>query len=393
MYQSLLNLFFLLGLSGAFYGCSFDPAPKLVQCTQSYEYGQGYFATPPELWSTDFSQSISGELPALLQTKLEVIVDSILRKTPAVSIAIGIPGVGRWSIHKGLTISTGTDSVLPHQQFQAGSITKLFVSTVMQQLIEEGKVSLSDTLAQWYPEVPFSNYISIQQLLRNTTGLNNFNDLPSMTPTYRSPDSIIATITENDFYFCPGRSGLYSNTGYLILGRLIEHIEQKSLHAVFQEKIVQNISLEHTALRHKGDTIQVVGGHSNGRTEFVQDNYATPFSAGSLSSQAHDLVTFMHSFMSGALLKTTTVHSMLTNLTSMPQYGPVFYGAGIQAYSILGGPGYMVGHSGGIPGFNAILVYVVQDNIFISVMHNDKEIPVEVSLWDIVKAVREYREN
>ncbi|MFM1817091.1 MAG: hypothetical protein RLZ98_3786, partial [Pseudomonadota bacterium] len=180
----------------------------------------------------------------------------------------------------------------------------------------------------------------------------------------------------------------YSNTGYAMLGVIIEDIEHRSLRESFQERFARPLGLTQTTLRYPGDDITVVSGHVGGATVDVPDQYATPFAAGGLASTAEDLVTFWHALLSGQLVPTATVRAMFADLAPMDASGQMFYGRGVQLYDIPQGPGLMLGHSGGITGFTSVVAYVVADDMYVSVVFNDQKIPAEAGLWAVVRAVR-----
>jgi D-alanyl-D-alanine carboxypeptidase len=275
--------------------------------------------------------------------------------------------------------------------FQAASTTKTFTATVVMQLVREGRLRLDQTLETWFPDAPNTAVTTIEQLLRHTSGLVSFNALPSWTLDYRTPREAIALATAEPPQFCPGANWAYTNTGYAMLGVIIERLEEKPLHEVFAARLIGPLGLEHTTLRWRDDAAPVVSGHVGGRPVDVPDGYATPFAAGGLASTAEDLVTFWHALLGGRVLPGETVRTMFLAMSPMPPTGQMFYGRGVQFYDIADGPGVMLGHSGGITGFTSIVAYVAADDLYVSVIFNEQQVPAEAGLWAIVRAIRAVR--
>lgn len=125
----------------------------------------------------------------------------------------------------------------------------------------------------------------------------------------------------------------------------------------------------------QGDDVTVATGRMGGKSVEMPDGYATPFASGSLASTADDLVTFWHAFLGGRVVSSETVREMFTDLAPMNPSGQMFYGRGVQLYDISQGPGLMLGHSGSIIGFTSVVAYVVADDMFVSVIFNDQQVP------------------
>ncbi|MFD4355593.1 serine hydrolase domain-containing protein [Nocardia sp. NPDC058518] len=122
----------------------------------------------------------------------------------------------------------------PHSRFRIGSITKTFVATVVLQLVDEGKVTLDGSIAAHLPEpIPGGDRITVRQLMNHTSGLYDYMKEPGMsTNRWRgddrfrthAPRDLLATAVGHDPYFAPGARFRYSNTNYIALGLLIEHV-------------------------------------------------------------------------------------------------------------------------------------------------------------------------
>lgn len=369
--------------------------PVCTTSTASPVYaGPPMRSAPDAVWRKDFSRPIDGELPAELQKTLGDALDKMLPHVPAASVAVAIPGEGMWSATRGLANKATSTPVVADQAFQVASTGKTFTAAVVLQLVAEGKLKLGDTIDKWFPEAPNARLITIEQLLRHTNGLVSFNALSSFGTAYRTPAEVIALGTAQPPQFCPGTNWSYTNTGYAMLGVIIEKTEGMPLSEVLTKRLLRPLSLTHTVMRKPGVALPVVSGHAGGRPVDAPDQYATPYAAGALASTASDLVHFWHALLAGQVLPAATLHRMFTDMP--PMLGPyagsnAFYGMGVQLYDVPDGPGLMLGHSGGIEGFTSIVAYVPADDVYIAVSFNEKNVAAEAGLWALLRAVRAYR--
>ena len=364
-------------------------------CAPSPVYaGPPMRSAPDAVWQKDFRRSIDGELPAGLQASLGNALDKMLQHVPAASVAVAIPGEGTWSATRGLARKEPPQPVAPEQPFQVASTAKTLTAAVVLQLVEERKLALGDTIDRWFPDAPNAGLITIEQLLRHTSGIVSFNALPTFGTAYRTPAEIIALGTAQKPQFCPGTNWSYTNTGYAMLGVIIEKVEGAPLADVFAKRLIRPLSLTHTVMRRPGVELPVATGHAAGRPVDAPDQYATPYAAGALASTGGDLVRFWHALLAGRVLPEASVHRMFTAMPAM--LGPYagsnsFYGMGVQLYDVPDGPGLMLGHSGGIEGFTSVVAYVPADDVYIAVSFNEKSVPAEAGLWALLRALRVYR--
>lgn len=368
------------------------PAVSTQSCVASIDYsGPARRQVPKEIWQRDFTRRIDGVLPVSMTDALQNLANDFTLRAPATSIAVAIPGIGRWATSQGVFNADLGTSLPLDARFQVASTTKTLTAAAILQMEAEGRLLTSSSIKTWFPEAPNAKIMTIDHLLRHTNGLVSFNALPSWTPDYHQPRDAIAMAEAVAPQFCPGSNFAYSNTGYAMLGAIIEDIDQRPLHQSFQERFIRPLGLRHTSLRYQGDDIPVVSGHTGGAPVDVPDRYATAFAAGGLASTAEDLVTFWHAFLSGQIVSSSSVCTMFMDLAPMDASGEIFYGSGVMLYDIPQGPGLMLGHSGGITGFTSVVAYVVSDDMYVSVVFNDKTIPAEAGLWAIVQAIRAVR--
>ena len=381
---------------------STDPTPT---CEGSVAYqGPARRDVPASVWERDFDRSLDGTLPATLTGPLSAALDTFLAYVPAASVAVAIPGEGTWSATRGVA-DAGAGAPLPARPlFQVASVGKAFTAAVVLQLADEGRLDLRAPVARWFPDVPNAEHVTVGQLLDHTSGLVSFNALPdgrSLGPGYRTPEELVAAASEYDPLFCPGAYWSYTNTGYVLLGRIVEDVEGRPFEEVVADRVIGPLGLEDTAMRRPGVPLDgVVTGHARGVPVGEAVDYALPYAAGALASTAGDLVRFWHALLAGELVPAGAVRASFEGMYPMQPLFPappgtaMFYGRGVQLTDAPGGadgPGLMLEHSGGITGFNAVVAYLTEDDAYVSVAFNDKDVPAAAGLWALVRALRAAR--
>ena len=214
---------------------------------------------------------------------------------------------------------TGTP-LRPGQKFHVGSIEKTFVATLTLMLAGEGRLSLDDTLDQWLPGlIPQARQITIRQLLYHTSGLGSHTDHPNFYPDLikrprrpYSPRELIRYALEEGFYNKPGHGWHYSNTGYLLLGMIIEKAGQKPYRDQVAERLLIPLGLTDTSL--PDDRFMPEGSCRGYRYDFLNQRgkwtdvseYADPSflgPAGSMISTAEDILKWLDILLSGRLIR------------------------------------------------------------------------------------------
>jgi CubicO group peptidase (beta-lactamase class C family) len=130
----------------------------------------------------------------------------------------------------------------PDTKFRLGSITKQFTAMLVMQLVEEGKLKLNIPITNYIPEYPKNsgNKITIHHLLTHTSGIPNYTSLPGFGDIVRDPETpldLIKTFWELPLEFEPGARFQYSNSGYIVLGYILEKVTGKSYQDLLKEKI------------------------------------------------------------------------------------------------------------------------------------------------------------
>jgi CubicO group peptidase (beta-lactamase class C family) len=266
--------------------------------------------------------------------------------------------------------------------FLIGSITKPFTALSILILVDQGKLSLDDPLAKFFPEIKVASKITITHLLNHTSGLQDYRSFPNWEKEGLSdattPMTNVVKLYNAPLLFEPGEQFRYCNNGYILLGLIIEQVSRNSFASFVQEEILHPLALENTGVI-KNDTIveDLAVGYSSSPVEIEKAkyiNYAQPFTSGNMYSTTEDLWKFTKGVMGSALL----TEELTAKIFSSGQYYGFGWGIrnfdGIKAY----------GHYGGMNGFISSVTYFPSDSTFICLLTNDDCTPKARITSDLV---------
>ncbi|OJE51550.1 D-alanyl-D-alanine carboxypeptidase [Bacillus proteolyticus] len=290
-------------------------------------------------------------------------------------LKFGIPGIlaktsedGKtWSYAAGVADLRTKKPMETDFRFRIGSVTKTFTATVVFQLAEENRLNLDDSIEKWFPGVIQGNgyddkQITIRQLLHHTSGIANYTmskdfNIMDTKKSYTAEELVKMGISMPPD-FAPGKSWSYSNTGYVLLGILIEKVTGNSYAEEIENRIIEPLELANTFLTGNSS---VIPGTNHARGYIQLDGASEPkdvtyynpsmgSSAGDMISTADDLNKFFSYLLGGKLLKEQQLKQMLTTVpTGIDELGD----SGLGIFKIMLPNGVSIwGHSGGIPGFS-----------------------------------------
>ncbi|PGY08601.1 serine hydrolase domain-containing protein [Bacillus cereus] len=301
------------------------------------------------------------------------------KKVMQETIQLGTPGVlaktsynGKISSYTAGVADLSTKQPIKSEyRFRIGSVTKTFTATTVLQLVGENRVQLDDPIEKWLPGLIQGNgydgnQITIRQLLNHTSGIAEYlkskdADIMNSKKTYTAEEIVkIGLSLPPDF--SPGKGWLYSNTGYVILGMLIEKITGNSYAEEIEKRIIEPLDLSNTFL--PGNSPVIPGkNHARGymkideTSELKDMTYYNPSlanSAGDMISNADDLNKFFSFLLGGKLLKERELKEMLTTVPIEGKGVGDGYGLGIYETKLPNGVSVW-GHGGAIPGFTTFV--------------------------------------
>jgi CubicO group peptidase (beta-lactamase class C family) len=240
----------------------------------------------------------------------------------------------------------------PQTKFRLGSITKQFTAVAFLQLQEKGKLSVQDPVCKYVPDCPAAwAPITIHHLLTHTSGIPNFTSFPDYQQTMMlasPPEKTLVRFRDKPLDFAPGERFSYSNSGYVLLGFILEKVAGQSYEQYLRQHILGPAGMRDTGY---DVTATVLPGRASGYSRRGQSGYANaaymdmtiPHAAGALYSTVEDFVKWDQALSGETLLKQASLDAMFTPAKDNYAYGWVVRDvAGRKT----------IGHGGGINGFN-----------------------------------------
>jgi CubicO group peptidase (beta-lactamase class C family) len=254
-------------------------------------------------------------------------------------------------------------------KFRIGSITKQFTAACILQLVEQGKLNLDDRLNKFIPGFPKGDSVTIHMLLNHTSGIASYTDLPEFnkiaTQTWGN-DSMISFFKNRNYNFSPGTKFQYNNSGFFLLGSIIEKISGQSYENYLRNNILNELGMMNTGVDRLDTVLQMrARGYSKVKGKYVNADYislAWPYSAGILYSTLDDMYKWDRALYQTSILSVSSKQKMFTP-------GKSNYGYGIAIDSLE--KHLRIWHNGGIPGFVSNISRYVNDDICIIVLSNN----------------------
>lgn len=292
------------------------------------------------------------------------------------------PQTGMWMGAGGKADLFNDVDMQPCNITRVGSTVKMFTATTVLKLMEEGKLNLDDKISDYLDgdvinKVPNAELATIRQLMQHSSGVYNYiQNLQFQTASINDfirewqPEDLLDYAYGQEAYFAPDEDVRYSNTGYILLGMLIEKIEGKPFYEVFAEKIFAPLNLTMTTFAAK-DHIPygIVRGYIDmySKLQVTESTYYSGWdyytADGGLISNPYDMNIFFRALMQGEIISETTLNEMLDWKTPEhpdPAFFPIDYGLGIFRITTDQGIAYM--HSGDAVGYYANMIYFPEDS-------------------------------
>jgi D-alanyl-D-alanine carboxypeptidase len=314
---------------------------------------------------------------AVLQRTVDSLVANALAEGPVAGVSVAVVRGKDTVVMKGYGLADVENEVPATVQsvYRIGSITKQFTAAAVLQLIEQNKLSLDDTIGKFLPTLPVAwRGAPIRQLLNHTSGIPSYTSAgPRWFSKMRldlSHDSLLAIIAADSMDFARGSQWRYNNTGYYLLGMLIEKVTGRSYADVVRDQLVAPLGLRATmycetraVIKHRAQGYQVTPDDKLVNADPLSMNQ--PFAAGALCSTVGDLIAWQRALAAGRVVKSGSYAAMTApeGAAKGPGYG---YGLSVDT---LGGRS-RVQHGGGINGFNSMLMYYPADTLSIAVLVN-----------------------
>jgi CubicO group peptidase (beta-lactamase class C family) len=257
----------------------------------------------------------------------------------------------------------------PKTKFRLGSITKQFTAASILLLQERGKLKVTDLVKKYMSAAPAAwDKITIFNLLTHTSGIpsfTSFSDYHSIEPFPITPEKLVAQFRDKPLDFQPGEKYRYSNSGYVLLGYLIEKISGESYAKFVEENIFKPLGMKDSGYDSNSaiipDRAEGYTPGPDGLSNAGYINMTVPFSAGGLYSTTGDLLRWEQGLFGGKVLSPESLKEMTTPFKDN-------YAFGLAVHTVNGHR--VIDHGGGIEGFNTMLAYYPDEKLTVAVLGN-----------------------
>jgi CubicO group peptidase (beta-lactamase class C family) len=329
---------------------------------------------------------ISAQLDTLFHTQERTI-------RPGIAVAIIREGQITYCQGHGLANMEWEQPVTPHTVFGLGSTTKPFTATAIMLLEQQGKLCLDDTIQTYLPEYPTQEHrVTLRHLLTHTSGIPNFVTQPDFREqhahTKNSVAEVIALFKDLPFDFAPGTRYSYSNSGYVLLGHILERLLDMSYSEVIQRLIFHPLGMTHSYyLTPEAIIPHRASGYIRTEQGYQHARFITPavkHAAGGLASTLEDMILWDSALREERLLDHTTQARMYSPVCLVDgrteNYG---FGWEIGHYR----QHHYVCHAGGIPGYSAFFGRFPDDELTIILLSNRHALDVSALARKIAQIV------
>jgi CubicO group peptidase (beta-lactamase class C family) len=322
----------------------------------------------PKLRPEPRAEGLAGEIDRIARDALE--------RGPVAGISIAVARGGRIVHAAGYGFSDLENRLpaTPETVYRVGSISKQFTAAAVMRLAEEGRIHLDDPLTNYLPDYAAAEDVTIESLLNHTSGIRNYTTMQSwwekMT-TELTPELLVAVFRDEPFDFPPGTSFSYSNSGYAVLGLIVERVSGAPFGGYLQEHVISPLGLGSTSycddealIPDRSRGYKVVGGR------FLNADYVSmsqAYAAGAVCSSATDLVRWFHALSTGDVLSSESYERM-TRPGALRDGTRIEYGYGL-AVSYLDGR-RRINHVGGTLGYSSQIAHYPDDDVTIVVLTN-----------------------
>jgi len=275
-------------------------------------------------------------------------------------------------------------SMKPDNVFEIGSMTKQFTAISILMLTEKGKLNLDDEITKFIPSYPTNgNKVTIHHLLTHTSGIKNYTRMKALRNISKqdlTPIELIDFFKNEPMDFVPGEQFKYNNSGYIILGYIIELLSGQSYASFVEENIFKKVGMTSSfyASRRKIIKNRTSGYHNrNGYINARHISFTLPYASGSLMSNADDMLKWQEALKNNKLISKNMIDKAFTNYT-LNNGDHINYGYGWHMREIDGTPSRE--HGGSIFGFKSMGVYVPSEDLYVIGLNNcDCNSPTEIT--------------
>ena len=315
--------------------------------------------------------------PDLRERADALLAGSFPADGPGASVIITDDGQTAYSGGRGLADVEARTAISPQTVFRIGSITKQFTAAIILQLVDEGRISLDDPVSRFLPDYPQPGAgATVAQLLNHTVGIQTYTGIPGWmveanTNRAYSTDELVAVFRDLPAPSRPGEAWSYNNSGYVLLGAIIESVTRMPWHQAVDERIARPLGLQ--TVRYgllETETPHMAHGYTageGGQRLANRIHMSVPHAAGALIGSVEDLARWARALHHGRVVSQQSYARMIAP-TTLPSGATVPYGFGLSNTDVRGRRA--IEHGGGIFGFSTDSIYFPEEDLFIAVFTN-----------------------
>jgi len=314
--------------------------------------------------------------PGFRQQADELLAATYPADGPGAAVVISEGGRIVYQSGRGLADIESKRPITPQTVFRIGSITKQFASAVVLQLAAEGKLKLTDPISKYLPAYPNGANITVTQLLNHTVGIQSYTSIAGWmieanTNRAYTTEQLTAVFKDLPAPSKPGERHEYNNSGYILVGALIEAVTGNGWSSEVERRIARPLGLA-TIADGVGEAriAAMATGYSAGEKGpklAEKIHMSVPGAAGALVASAEDLATWGNA-LHHAKVVSAPYYAQMIAPTKMPNGTLIHYGFGIAPDKLRGVD--VIGHGGGIFGFSSDSLYVPANDLFVAILTN-----------------------
>lgn len=306
---------------------------------------------------------------------------------PGYTVVITEDGKTAYRHERGLANVEAKSSISPTTSFRYASITKQFTAAAIMKLVDQGKVSLDDPLTKYLPDYPGpGGAATVRQLLNHTSGIMPYTQIPAWAEkanagAIATTQSLIDVFKDVPLQFQPGEKYSYNNSGYVLLGAILEKVTGKSWDEAIVSTVTGPLGLKSIMSGvHEPHVRGMATGYTDENGKIVPSpsiHMSNPHAAGALIGTADDLARWGHALHSGKVVSPASC-ALMTTAQKTNDGQDIAYGFGLAPGDVRGRKS--VGHNGNIHGFSSGSVYVAEPRIFVAVLSNSDSLNESATL-------------
>ena len=259
--------------------------------------------------------------------------------------------------------------------FMLASITKQFTAVAILMLEEQGKLSLNDPITKFIPDYPtHGKTITVHHLLNHTSGIKSYTGIGNLVEVARNDktlDELIDYFKDEPMDFDPGEEFRYNNSGYVLLGKIIEVLSGDTYENYIEKHMFDRLGMKSSSYGNNRElVINRVEAYEEEDSGYVNASYLSmtlPHAAGALTSTIDDMLKWQNALTNNTLIKSTSLDKAI-NGSKLNNGEHIPYGYGLGEMNLKGSKGYT--HSGGIFGTSTNGIYLIDEDVYVVGLSN-----------------------